>query len=182
MSRIGKKPIAIPNGVEVKIEKDLVKVKGPKGELKLTIHPVIKVEIKDNQIILTVADQEDKNEKSLWGLFNRLINNMVIGVTEGFTKKLEVVGVGFRVALQGQKLVLNLGFSHQVEFVLPQGISGSLDKNTIILTGIDKYLLGETAAQIRRIKKPEPYKGKGIRYVDEVVKKKVGKAAAKGSS
>jgi large subunit ribosomal protein L6 len=182
MSRIGKKPIVIPSGVEVKIEKDLMKVKGPKGELKLAIHPVIKVEIKDNQIILTVANQEDKNEKSLWGLFNRLINNMVIGVTEGFTRKLEVVGVGFRVALQGQKLVLNLGFSHQVEYVLPQGISGSLEKNTIILTGIDKYLLGETAAQIRRIKKPEPYKGKGIRYVDEVVKKKVGKAAAKGSS
>jgi large subunit ribosomal protein L6 len=182
MSRIGKKPIVIPSGVEVKIEKDLMKFKGPKGELKLAIHPVIKVEIKDNQIILTVANQEDKNEKSLWGLFNRLVNNMVVGVTEGFTKKLEVVGVGFRVALQGQKLVLNLGFSHQVEYVLPQGISGSLEKNTIILTGIDKYLLGETAAQIRRIKKPEPYKGKGIRYVDEVVKKKVGKAAAKGSS
>jgi large subunit ribosomal protein L6 len=182
MSRIGKKLIAIPNGVEVKIDKDVVKVKGPKGELTLTVHPLVKVEIKDKQIVLNVTNQEDKTEKSLWGLFNRLINNMIIGVTAGFEKKLEVVGVGFRVALQGQKLVLNLGFSHQVEYVLPKGISGSVDKNTIILTGIDKYLLGETAAQIRRIKKPEPYKGKGIRYVDEVIKKKVGKAAAKSSS
>lgn len=182
MSRIGKKLIAIPNGVEVKIEKGLVKVKGPKGELTLDIHPLVKVEIKDNQISLNVEHQDDKNEKSLWGLFNRLINNMVVGVTEGFVKKLEVVGVGFRVAIQGQKLVLNLGFSHPVEYILPKGITGTVDKNTIILAGNDKYLLGEIAAQIRRIKKPEPYKGKGIRYVDEIIKKKAGKTATKGSS
>lgn len=182
MSRIGKKPITIPQGVDVKIEKDLVTVKGPKGELKLEIHPLIKVAIKDNEIILDVAKHEDKNEKSLWGLFNRLINNMVIGVTKGFEKKLEVVGVGFRVALQGQKLVLNLGFSHQVEYILPQGITGSVEKNIITLTGIDKQLLGETAAQIRRIKKPEPYKGKGIRYFGEIIKKKVGKAVVKSGS
>jgi len=182
MSRIGKKLITIPDGVEVKIEQNLVKIKGSKGELKLEIHPLVKVAIKDKEIVLDVANHDDKNEKSLWGLFNRLINNMVIGVTKGFEKKLEVVGVGFRVALQGQKLVLNLGFSHQVEFVLPQGITGSVEKNIITLNGIDKYLIGETAAQIRRLKKPEPYKGKGIRYFGEVVKKKVGKAAAKASS
>jgi large subunit ribosomal protein L6 len=179
MSRIGKKPIAIPQGVDVKIEKDLVKVTGPKGELKLEIHPLVLIAIKDNEIILDVAKQDDKNEKSLWGLFNRLINNMVIGVTKGFAKKLEVVGVGFRVALQGQKLVLNLGFSHQVEYILPQGITGSVEKNIITLTSSDKQLLGETAAQIRRLKKPEPYKGKGIRYFGEIIKKKVGKAVVK---
>lgn len=179
MSRIGKKPIAIPAGVDVKIEKNLITVKGPKGELKLEIHPLIRVAVKDNEIILDIADQEDKTEKSLWGLFNRLINNMVIGVTAGFEKKLEVVGVGFRVALQGQKLLLNVGYSHQVEYILPQGISGSVEKNIITLTGSDKYLVGETAAQLRRIKKPEPYKGKGIRYFGEVIKKKAGKAVVK---
>jgi large subunit ribosomal protein L6 len=182
MSRIGKKPIAIPQGVDVKIENTLVTVKGPKGELKLEIHPLVKVAIKDNEIILDVADQDDKTEKSLWGLFNRLINNMVIGVTKGFEKKLEVIGVGFRVALQGQKLLLNVGFSHQVEYILPQGILGSVEKNIITLTGSDKQLLGETAAQIRRIKKPEPYKGKGIRYFGEVIKKKAGKTVAKSGS
>lgn len=182
MSRIGKKPIAIPQGVDVKIENNLVKVKGPKGELKLEIHPLVKVAIKDNEILLDVADQDDKTEKSLWGLFNRLINNMVIGVTNGFEKKLEVVGVGFRVALQGQKLLLNVGFSHQVEYILPQGIAGSVEKNVITLTSSDKQLLGETAAQIRRIKKPEPYKGKGIRYFGEVIKKKAGKTVAKSGS
>lgn len=181
MSRIGKKLIPIPAGVEVKIEKSLVKVKGPKGDLKLELHPLVKVEIKDNNIVVDVGNQEDKNEKSLWGLFNRLINNMIIGVTNGFEKKLEVVGVGFRVALQGQKLTLNLGFSHPVEFVLPAGISGSVDKNIITLLSKDKYLLGETAARIRRIKKPEPYKGKGIRYAGEIIKKKAGKTVTKSS-
>jgi large subunit ribosomal protein L6 len=181
MSRIGKKPLAIPAGVEVKIEKNLVKVKGPKGELTQEIHPLVKVEIKDNQVLLTVEDQDNKIEKSLWGLFNRLINNMIIGTTKGFEKKLEVIGVGFRVALQGQKLVLNLGFSHPVEFILPAGITGAVEKNTISLAGSDKYLLGETAARLRRIKKPEPYKGKGIRYSDEVIKKKAGKTATKSS-
>lgn len=181
MSRIGKIPIAIPDGVEVKLEKNLMKVKGPKGELQLVIHPMVKVAIKDKEIVLEIANQEDKTEKSLWGLFNRLINNMVVGVTTGFEKKLEVVGVGFKVAVQGQKLILNVGFSHPVEYTLPQGISGTVEKNVITLAGIDKQLVGETAAQIRRIKKPEPYKGKGIRYSDEVIKRKVGKAAAKAS-
>lgn len=179
MSRIGKKLITIPDGVDVKIEGNLIRVKGPKGELKLELHPLVTAQIKDKQISVTVTNQDDKMEKSLWGLFNRLINNMIVGVTKGFEKKLEVIGVGFRVAISGQKITLNLGFSHPVEFVLPQGISGLVEKNIITLTGIDKYLLGETAAQLRRIKKPEPYKGKGIRYANEVVKKKVGKAAAK---
>jgi large subunit ribosomal protein L6 len=181
MSRIGKKLIVIPDKVEVKADKNIVIVKGPKGELKLELHPLVMVEIKGNEVYVNVMNQEDKTEKSLWGLFNRLINNMIIGVTQGFEKKLEVVGVGFRVAIQGQKLQLNLGFSHPVEFILPTGIAGAVDKNIITLTGIDKYLIGEIAAQIRRLKKPEPYKGKGIRYFGEVVKKKVGKAAAKAS-
>lgn len=181
MSRIGKKPINIPDNVEVKIEPDYVRVKGPKGELSQKIHPKIKVEKQDKELVLTVSNPEEKADKSLWGLFNRLINNMVIGVTQGFEKKLEAVGVGFKVSLQGQKLILNLGFSHPVEFTLPKGINASVEKNTITISGIDKQQVGEIAAQIRRIKKPEPYKGKGIRYVDEVIKKKVGKTAVKSS-
>ncbi|MCX6745032.1 MAG: 50S ribosomal protein L6 [Candidatus Parcubacteria bacterium] len=182
MSRIGKKPIKIPNGVEIKIADDLITIKGPKGELTLKLHPLVKVAKQEDEILVTVSNPEEKNGKALWGLFNRLINNMVIGTTKEFQKKLEVIGVGFKVNLQGQKLVLNVGFSHPVEYILPKGIGGTVEKNVITITGIDKQLVGEVAAQIRRIKKPEPYKGKGIRYIDEVVKKKVGKAAAKSSS
>ncbi len=180
MSRIGKKPIEIPAGVDVKLEQDQIIVKGKNGELKQEILPIVKVEVKDNQILLKVKDPEDKRQKALWGLFGSLIKNMIIGVTEGYEKKLEVVGVGFKVNLQGDTLVLNVGYSHPVEFKLPKGISANVEKNTISISGIDKQLVGETAAQIRRIRKPEPYKGKGIKYADEIIKKKVGKAAGKG--
>jgi large subunit ribosomal protein L6 len=179
MSRIGKKVIEIPEKVEVKIVQDSVIVKGPKGELTQKIHPAVKIAIQDKEITLSVSDSENKKEKSLWGLFNRLINNMIIGVTKGYEKKLEVIGVGFKVAIQGQKLTLNVGFSHPVEYILPKGIASTVEKNVITLSGIDKQEIGEIAAQIRRIKKPEPYKGKGIRYAGEVVKKKVGKTAVK---
>jgi large subunit ribosomal protein L6 len=182
MSRIGKKPITIPANIEIKIANDSISIKGPKGELIQNIHPLVKVEKKDQEIIVNVINPDNKQQRSLWGLFNRLIQNMIIGVTQGFEKKLEVIGIGFRVNLQGQKLILNLGFSHPVEFVLPKGIAAAVDKNTITITGIDKYLVGEIAAQIRRIKKPEPYKGKGIKYADEIIKKKAGKAAAKSSA
>jgi len=181
MSRIGKKPINLPQGITAKVEGQEVVIKGPKGELKQKIHPLVKIAIKDQQILLTVFNAEDKAQKALWGLFGSLIKNMILGVKEGFEKKLEVNGVGFKVNLQGNKLILNLGFSHPVEFVLPQGISAAVDKNIITLTGMDKKQVGEVAASIRKIKKPEPYKGKGIKYTEEVIKKKVGKAAAKAA-
>jgi large subunit ribosomal protein L6 len=182
MSRIGKKPIVIPSGVEVKITADTINVKGPKGELNQKIHPDVKLENKDNQIIVSVKNTDDVDQKALWGLFARLVENMMIGVTKGYEKKMEVVGVGFRVALSGNKIVLNLGFSHPVEFILPVGMKAEIDKNTVTLSGIDKQLVGETAARLRRIKKPDVYKGKGIKYLDEVIKKKPGKAAAKAAA
>ncbi|MBN1325668.1 50S ribosomal protein L6 [Candidatus Falkowbacteria bacterium] len=182
MSRIGKKPIEIPSGIEVKINNGVINVKGPKGELNLKLHPDVIVEIKENKIIVNVKDDNNVDQRALWGLFSRLINNMVIGVKEGYEKKMEVVGVGFRVALQGNKIVLNLGFSHPVEFILPDGIKAELDKNIVTLSGIDKQLVGETAARLRRIRKPDVYKGKGIKYADEVIKKKPGKAAAKAAA
>jgi large subunit ribosomal protein L6 len=179
MSRIGKKPIEIPSGLEVKIESGLISVRGPKGELKQKIHPHVKIEKKDNQIFINVNNPEDVDQCALWGLFSRLIQNMIVGVKDGYEKKMEVVGVGFRVNLQGNKLIFGLGFSHPVEFVLPAGINARVEKNIITLSGIDKQLVGETAAQLRRLKKPDVYKGKGIKYLEEVIKKKPGKAAAK---
>jgi len=180
MSRIGKKPIKILEGVEAKVDKDEIVIKGPKGELRQRIHPFVKVEIKDQNINLNVKNPADKKQKALWGLFGSLIKNMIIGVTEGYEKKLEVIGVGFKVNLQGDKLILNVGYSHPVEFKLPQGISATADKNIITISGIDKQKVGEVSAQIRRIRKPEPYKGKGIKYVEEIIRKKAGKTAAKG--
>ncbi len=175
MSRIGKKPVIIPEKVEVTINDGLVKVKGPKGELKQIGHPLVTATIEDGQVLVTVKDSEDKRQRALWGLYQRLISNMVIGVTEGYEKRLEMVGIGYKGQAQGNKLILNVAFSHPVEFILPEGVSGVFEKNTIILNSIDKQLLGETAARIRRIRKPEPYKGKGIRYVGEVVRRKAGK-------
>lgn len=180
MSRIGKKPIVIPKGVEIVIGKDSLRVKGPKGELEHFIHPKVKFEKKDNELITAVANQLDKEERSLWGLFGSLAQNMVKGVTEGFEKKLEVNGVGYKAALSGNKLTLNVGYSHPVDFELPEGIAGEVEKNIITIKGIDKQLVGQVAAQIRKIRKPEPYKGKGIKYIDEVIRRKAGKTAAKG--
>ncbi len=180
MSRIGKKPIEIKEGVQMKIEDNLLTIKGPKGELTQIIHPRVKVEEKDGQLLVTVIDPEKKSDKALWGLFGSLVNNMVIGVTEGYSKKLEVNGVGYKVALQGDKLVLNVGFSHPVEYIIPKDLKVEVEKNEITISGLDKQRVGEVSAQIRKIKKPEPYKGKGIKYSDEIIIKKVGKTAAKG--
>jgi large subunit ribosomal protein L6 len=180
MSRIGKQPIKIPQGTEVKLENGFVVVKGPKGELKEKLHNFVKVEIKSEEIIVSVNRPEVKKEGALWGLFRTLIQNMVAGVNQPFEKKLEINGVGFRAAISGTKLTLNVGYSHPVDFQLPQGVSAKVDANVITLTGISKYLVGETAAQIRKIRKPEPYKGKGIKYADEVIRRKAGKSAAKG--
>lgn len=181
MSRIGKKDIIIPEGVEVKLDKDLITVKGPLGELTQTIHELVTVNI-DNEakvIKVTVANENDKTQRAFWGLFARLIENMVIGVSKGFEKQLELNGVGFRVALQGSSLNMSLGFSHPVVFPLPEGIKANVEGNKITVSGIDKQLVGQAAANIRALKKPEPYKGKGLKYVDEVIIRKAGKAGSK---
>jgi large subunit ribosomal protein L6 len=177
MSRLGKKPISIPTGVEVKIDQGLIIVKGPKGELKQFIHPLVTVNLENNHLRITVQNPEEKKQKALWGTFFRLISNLIEGVTRGFEKKLQLVGIGFRAQVSGDKLILNIGFSHPVEYKIPAGIKINVEKDIITVSGIDKQLVGEVAAQIRRLKKPEPYKGTGIRYLGEVVRKKAGKKA-----
>lgn len=181
MSRIGKQPVKLPAGVTVELKGQHISVKGPKGELKLDIHPNISAGVTAEEITLT-RKNDSKLSKSLHGLTRSLLNNMVEGVTQGFEKKLEILGVGYRAAIAGTKLTLNLGFSHPIEFQAPQGIAIEIDKekkNILIIKGIDKQLLGEVAAKIRSYKKPEPYKGKGIRYLGEYVAQKAGKAAGK---
>jgi large subunit ribosomal protein L6 len=180
MSRIGKKPINIPDNVTTKVSQEalgnfLVEVKGPKGTLLIKVPAGVKVEQKDKEILCTVADPEDRSQKAIWGLSRTLINNTILGVVAGFSKELEINGVGFKAALQGKKLVLNIGFSHPVDYIIPQGIEVGVEKNIIKISGIDKQLVGQTAAKIRSLKKPEPYKGKGIKYVDEVIRRKAGK-------
>lgn len=177
MSRIGRWPIPIPKNTEVKLHDGIITVKGPKGQLQREVHPQVQISISNNEIVVTVGD-ETKESKSLHGLFRVLISNMVTGVTAGFEKALEIVGVGYRAELQGRNAVFNLGYSHPINFELPEGIEAKIDKNRVTLSGIDKELVGITAAKIRSFRKPEPYKGKGIKYVDEVIKKKAGKAGA----
>jgi large subunit ribosomal protein L6 len=180
MSRLGKLPINIPAGTQVKLENKVLIVKGPKGELKQTIHDLVKIEISENTVIVSIGNIKDKKEKSLWGLFRSLINNMVLGVNKSFEKKLEINGVGYKASMQGKKLVLNVGYSHPVEMQLPEGITGTVEGNVITLNGSDKQAVGEFAAQVRKVRKPEPYKGKGIKYSDEVIRRKEGKTASKG--
>ncbi|MFA7286771.1 MAG: 50S ribosomal protein L6 [Patescibacteria group bacterium] len=177
MSRIGKQPIVIPNGVTVTVDGSQVMVKGPKGSLSLSTHPLVHLVVEGSEISVTIADSEDRQQRSLWGLTRTLVNNMVLGVTTGFSKKLELVGVGYKVAVAGRKVNMSLGFSHPVEIDLPEGITAEAEKTTLTLSGMDKQMVGEIAAQIRRLRKPEPYKGKGIRYAGEVVRRKAGKAA-----
>jgi len=180
MSRVGKKPIEITEGVKVKIADSLVTVTGPKGTLEQKLHPLVEVKQEGSQIIVLPKKQDDQRSNAFWGLYRSLLQNMVTGVSEGFERKLEMKGVGYKCELKGDKLILNVGYSHPVEFSVPQGIKIDVQKGTIInIFGIEKQQVGETAANIRKIKKPEPYKGKGIRYFDEVVKIKEGKTAAK---
>ncbi len=176
MSRIGKQPIQIPENVEVKIIQDGIKVKGPKGELNQSIPSQIEVALKEKELVVTPR-QKTKETPALWGLFRSLIFNMVQGVSQGFEKKLEIEGVGYRASLQGNKLVLNLGFSHPIEIEAPESIEFKVDKNIITVSGIDKQLVGQMAAKIRAQRKPEPYKGKGIHYLGEVIRRKAGKKA-----
>ena len=176
MSRIGKKIITVPNGVEVIIDKEKIVVKGPKGQLEQDIVPNVKIVKDEDGIKVLVNNPDDKKQRALWGLYGSLVTNMVNGVVNGYEKKLEVNGVGYKVSLSGRKLILNVGFSHPVEFEIPQGIDCEVEKNVITVKGIDKQLVGQVAADIRKIKKPEPYKGKGIKYVDEIIRRKAGKA------
>lgn len=180
MSRIGKKPILIPANVEVSIQGNVVNIKGPKGELSKEFHPCVRIETKETDgakiIILTIEHEMDKNERAQWGTVRAILQNMVKGVVEPFLKQLEVNGVGYRVQIRGKDLVLNIGFSHEVVFKVPLGVEALVDGNIITLKGADKHLVGETAANIRRLRKPEPYKGKGIKYTEEVVRRKAGKA------
>ena len=178
MSRVGKKPIDMPVNVKVVIEVKTVKVEGPKGKLSLNAHPRVDVVLENNKVV--VKRQSDlKLDKSLHGLTRTLINNMIKGVTDGFKKDLEIVGVGFKAALQGKQLVLNLGFTHPINYDIPEGIVILVPKPTSVsVSGIDKRLVGQVAAEIRDFYRPEPYKGKGVRYLGEHVRRKVGKKVA----
>ena len=177
MSRVGKKPILIPESVEVKIEEQRVIIKGPKGELQKEIRPEIKVEI-ENKKILVLSQKKTKKTKAFWGLTRALLFNMIKGVTEGYEKKLEIKGLGFKASVEDESLLLNVGFTHPIKIKAPPGIKFSVEKNIITVSGINKELVGQVAAKTRKAKPPEPYKGKGIRYVGEVVRRKVGKKAA----
>lgn len=179
MSRIGKKPIAVPEDTKVKIEGQVVAVKGPKGELSCEISPSISVVFADKNLQLT-RKNESNEAKSLHGLSRALLANMVKGVHEGYTRELDIQGVGYRAEAHGQGLKLSLGFSHPIEYKLPLGVKAVVNKATnIVLSGVDKRLLGATAAEIRSFRAPEPYKGKGVRYVGEHVRRKEGKAKGK---
>lgn len=177
MSRIGKKPVIIPSGVKVeKSGGDLtLTATGPKGILVLEIHPKVAVVVTDKEIAVSVPKPDDKRQRALWGLFRALIQNMIDGVTKGYEKKLEVVGVGFKVAAVPGKITMSLGFSHPVEVAVPKDLTVNVEKNIITIAGADKQKVGQFAAEIRELKKPEPYKGKGIKYVEEIVLRKAGK-------
>jgi large subunit ribosomal protein L6 len=186
MSRIGKKPVVLENGVTAEVAGHTLTVKGPKGSLTLDVHPKVSVKVENNEVLIDVTRKEDKKERALWGLFRSLVQNMVDGVTKGYSKQLDIVGVGFKAEVRGQSLVLNLGFSHPIEFAIPQGVEMKVEKQpekvtilqyqtTVTISGIDKHLVGQVAANIRELKKPEPYKGKGIKYGDEVIARKAGK-------
>ncbi len=179
MSRIGKQPVVIPKDTTVEIKDNLVSVKGPKGSLSFSFHKLIEAEVKESSLLVK-RKKNTKLARSLHGTTRAIINNMIKGVTEGFKKELEIVGVGYKAQLKGKALDLNIGFSHPVEILVPDGLKVSLPANTkITIEGIDKEKVGEFAAKIRRIYPPEPYKGKGIRYLGEEVRKKLGKALAK---
>jgi large subunit ribosomal protein L6 len=175
MSKVGKKPIDIPGGVDVKIDGVSVSIKGPKGELKKNFDRALKISVADGKILV---DTKNVDKKAVWGLTRALLGNMVKGVTSGFEKNLEFEGVGYKAAVKGEDLELSLGYSHPVHVKAPAGISFKVEKNVIRVSGIDKELVGHAAAEIKSKRLPEPYKGKGIRYQGEVIRRKAGKKAA----
>ena len=175
MSRIGKKPVALPKGVTANVSGQTVKVKGPKGELQVTLPAEVAIEAGADGVTVTPR-KEMERAAAMWGLSRTLVNNLVVGVTDGFSQKLEIQGVGYRAAVQGKNLNLQLGFSHDVAYPIPAGITITAEKPTqLTVAGIDKQLVGQVAAEIRAYRKPEPYKGKGVRYADEYVRRKEGK-------
>lgn len=178
MSRIGRLPIELPNGVTLEINGQDIKVSGPKGELSYTFSEKIAVVKTDSQIVLT-KKVEDTESAELYGLTRTLIANMVKGVHEGFKKELEINGIGYRAAVSGSKLTLNLGYSHPIEYMAPTGITIGVEKNIVSVSGADKQLVGQASAEIRAFRKPEPYKGKGVKYVTETIRRKAGKTGAK---
>lgn len=181
MSKIGKIPVNIPPGVEVTIEKSLLKVKGPKGEISIKIPEVILVD-QNGEVLNFKRKEETKNSSALHGLIRSLVNNAVVGVSEGFSKTLELSGVGFRANLQGDKLILLVGYSHPVEIEKPEGINFEVAENKIKVSGFDKQLVGDIASKIRKVRAAEPYKGKGIKYQGEIIRRKQGKAQATGGT
>lgn len=178
MSRLGKLPIKLPAGVTAQFKAGILSVKGPKGELAREIKLPATITISETEIVVSV-DKEAKNFSAFWGLYRALANNMVVGVSDGYSKKLEINGVGYKANTSGNKLNLSLGYSHPIEFILPEGISAVVEGNAITLSGIDNELLGNTAHKVRAFRKPEPYKGKGVKYAEEVIRRKAGKTAAK---
>lgn len=176
MSRLGKQPIELPSGVEFKHENGVVTVKGSKGELSLNVKKDVNITVDGSTVTLEPA-KDTKEALALWGTYASIIRNLVTGVTEGFERKLEIEGVGYRAEAAGQKLTLNVGYSHPVVLDVPEGITATVEKNVIVLTGIDKHALGQFAANVRKVRKPEPYKGKGIRYQGEYIIRKQGKKA-----
>jgi large subunit ribosomal protein L6 len=178
MSRIGKKPIGIPDKVEVKVNGSVVDVKGPKGHLTYTFHQDVKIE-KLEKVLNVTPVNESTSARAVWGMSRTLLGNMVTGVTSGFVKSLEFNGVGYKAAVSGTTLTLNLGYSHPIDYKLPKGVSATVTKNVIELHGCDKELVGFVAAQVRSFREPEPYKGKGLKYTDETIIRKAGKTGAK---
>jgi large subunit ribosomal protein L6 len=180
MSRIGKKPVFLPQGVTATIQNGVVTMKGPKGELSLSLHAHAMVSTTEEEgkvrLDVTVQDPE-RADRAVWGTMRALLSQMATGVSEGYTKALELNGVGFKMNVQGTTLVLSLGFSHEIKFALPSGIAAKIEQNVLTISGADAALVGKIAAEIRSLKKPEPYKGKGFRYTDEIIRRKAGKAS-----
>lgn len=179
MSRIGRQPITVPAGVTVTIEGSRVAVQGPKGQQELVLLPGITASQQESQVVVAKSAENPDTQRA-YGLMRTLINNMLIGVSGGFERQLEINGVGFRASVSGSVISLSLGFSHPIEFKLPQGVEAKVERNIITVSGADKQLVGQVAANLRALKKPEPYKGKGIKYVEERIRRKAGKTATKG--
>ncbi|HLG20355.1 MAG TPA: 50S ribosomal protein L6 [Bdellovibrionota bacterium] len=183
MSRIGKQPVQLPQNVKAVLDGHTIRIEGPKGKLELAIEPVIDVKVADQQVLCSLKDATAPDARAKFGLTRSLLANMVRGVAQGFTRELEVIGVGYRAAVKGNQLEMALGFSHPVLFPIPEGIMVTVEKQTkITISGADKHLVGQTAAEIRRYRVPEPYKGKGIKYANETVRRKAGKAAGAGAA
>ena len=179
MSRVGKKPIPVPDKTKITYKDRVITVQGEKGSLQRTIHPAIDLAIDNNIITVTMAE-EDRKTRALQGLTRSLVANMLTGVSKGFDRALEINGIGYRAELKGKSILFNLGYSHPINFELPEGVSASIEKNNVVkLSGIDKELIGRTAASIRQLRPPEPYKGKGIKYAEEYIQRKAGKTGTK---